>query len=124
MAKPGGSPATLIAQQIDLRDWARKLGATRSASRALRRGDRVTLLGSEADLWVYAYKASGAKEIAIIAINRGAAVNRSLSAAALNLASSGIVGWTAALGTGSLTSNGNDLAITLGAGEAGVFVAK
>lgn len=123
MAKPGGAPATLIAQQVALRDWTRKLGATRSASRALRRGDRVTLLGTEADLWVYAYKA-GAKEIAVIAINRGGAVTRTVPGGALNLASSGITGWTSALGTGSAAASGANLAITLGAGEAAIFVAK
>ncbi|MDB4935950.1 MAG: Periplasmic alpha-amylase [Labilithrix sp.] len=123
MAKPGSSPAALIPQQIELRDWARKLGATRSASRALRRGDRITLLGNEADLWVYAYKA-GAKEIAIVAINRGGAVNRTIAGGALGLASSGITGWTSALGTGSASPSGGDIAITLGAGEAAIFVAK
>ncbi len=124
MAKPGGTPASLIAQQIALRDWTRKLGATRTASRALRRGDRVTLLGTEADLWVYAYKASGAKEIAIVAINRGGAVSRTIGGGSLNLASSGITGWTSALGTGSAQTSGSDLSITLGAGEAAIFVAK
>jgi hypothetical protein len=48
----------------------RKLGVTRSASRALRRGDRKTLL-CEGDLWVYAYQ-SAPKEIALVVINRGA----------------------------------------------------
>ena len=123
MAKPGGAPATLIAPQIDLRDWARKLGETRKGSRALRRGDRLTLLGNEADLWVYAYKA-GPKELAVIAINRGGAVSRTIPAGALNLANSGVTGWTAALGTGAATTSGSDLAITLGAGEAAIFVAK
>jgi neopullulanase len=124
MAKTGRTPATLIAQQIELRDWARKLGETRKASRALRRGERIVLLGTEADLWVYAYKASGAKEIAVVAINRGGAVNRTIPGGALNLAGSGITGWTSALGTGSATTSGSDLAVTLGAGEAAIFVAK
>ena len=115
----------LIAQQIDLRDWARKLGATRAGSRALRRGDRVTLLGNDADFWVYAYKAAGAKEVAIVAINRGAAVsNRTVSGGSLGLATSGIAGWTSALGTGTAVTNGSDLAITLDAGEAAIFTAK
>jgi glycosidase len=125
MVKPGATLVPLIPQQIDLRDWARKLGATRAASRALRRGDRVTLLGNDADFWVYAYKASGAKEIAIVAINRGADQNaRAVSGGSLGLASSGISGWTSALGTGSAATNGNDLTITLGAGQAAIFIAK
>jgi glycosidase len=123
MAKPGASPIALNPQQIDLRDWTRKLGAARSGSRALRRGDRITLLGNEADFWVYAYKAS-AKEIAIIAVNRGGAVTRTISGGALGLSSSGITGWTSALGTGTATPSGGDVALTLGAGEAAIFVAK
>lgn len=123
MAKPGAQVTPLIAQQIDLRNWTRKLGETRTASRALRRGDRITLLGNEGDFWVYAYKAA-AKEIAVVAINRGGAVSRTVPAGALSLGGSGITGWTAALGTGSATTSGSDLAITLGAGEAAIFVAK
>ena len=123
MAKPGSTPPALIAQQIELRDWARKLGAARSGSRALRRGDRITLLGNEADLWVYAYKA-GPKEIAIIAINRGGAVTRTIGASALNLGASGITGWMSATGTGTAATSGSDIALTLGAGEAAIFTSK
>lgn len=123
MAKPGGSPAALNAQQVDLRDWTRKLGEARKGSRALRRGERVTLL-AEGDLWVYAYKA-GPKEIAVVAINRGGAVSgRTVGASALGLAGSGVTGWTAALGTGSASTAGSDLSISVGAGEAAIFVAK
>lgn len=122
MAKPGGSPLVPTAQQLDLRNWVRKLGETRKASRALRRGNRVTLLGNEGDLWVYAYEA-GAKEIAVVAINRGGAVNRTVSLALLPLG--GVTGFTSALGTGSASiTGGGDLQLNLGAGEAGIFVAK
>jgi len=123
MAKPGSTPVALNAQQVDLRDFARKLGAARSVSRALRRGDRYTLLGNEADLWVYAYKA-GPKEIAVVVVNRGGAVTRTIAAGALSLGSSGITGWASAAGNGSATTSGSDLAITLGAGEAAIFLAK
>jgi glycosidase len=122
MAKPGTQPPTLTDQQKDLREWVRKLGAARNASRAIRRGDRVTLLGTEGDLWVYAWSA-GAKEVAVVAINRGGAVtNRTIGANGLNL--SGITGWTSALGTGVLTSTGTDVTLSLGAGEAALFLAK
>lgn len=122
MARPGGNIAALTAAQIDLRDWTRKLGATRIASRALRRGNRVTLLGTDGDFWVYAYQ-SGPKEIAVVAINRGSAVNRTVSTALLTL--TGVTSWSSALGTGSATMNGQgDLAISLGAGEAAIFVAQ
>jgi glycosidase len=123
MAKGGAAPTALIAQQIDLRNWTRKLGETRNASRALRRGERITLLGNEGDFWVYAYK-SAAKEIAVIAINRGGAVSRTVPAGALNLAGSGITGWTSALGTGTAQTSGSDLNVTLGDGEAAIFIAK
>ncbi|MBX3186178.1 MAG: hypothetical protein KF819_04150 [Labilithrix sp.] len=122
MAKAGASPIALTAQQIELRDFTRKLGEARTVSRALRRGDRVTLLGSEGDFWVYAYKA-GTKEVAVVAINRGGAVSRTISGSALGLGGSGITGWTSALGTGSMTGT-TDLSISVGAGEAAIFIAK
>ena len=123
MAKPGTTPVALNGQQVDLRDFARKLGAARLGSRAIRRGDRYTLLGNEADLWVYAYKA-GPKEIAIVAINRGGSVTRTIAAGALSLGSSGVTGWTSAAGNGSASTSGADIAITLGDGEAAIFLAK
>lgn len=121
MAKAGSQPAALNAQQNDLREWVRKLGAARSSSRALRRGDRVTLL-SEGDLWVYGYQ-TGPKEVAIVAINRGGAVNgRSIGAGSLTLG--GVSSFTSALGSGSLTAAGSNVSITLGGGEAAIFLAK
>ena len=63
--------------------------------------------------------------MAVVVINRGGAVNgRTINAGALNLASSGITGWTSALGTGSATGTGNDITINVGGGEAAIFVAK
>lgn len=122
MVAPGGQVAALTPAQIDLRDWVRKLGATRLASKALRRGNRVTLLGSDADFWVYAWQA-GNKEIAVVAINRGGDVTRSVSGGLLRL--TGVTGFTSAMGNGSaaLTAQG-DVSITLGAGQAGIFLAK
>lgn len=119
MKKPGAAVATLSGAQIDLRDWMRALGTTRAGSRALRRGDRKTLLGNEGDLWVYAY-AAGPKEIAVVAVNRGAAVNRMISPGTLSL--TGISGWKSPLGTGSLGISGTNLVLTLGAGEAAIFI--
>jgi glycosidase len=121
MSKPGSSPAALTAQQIDLRDWVRKLAATRVGSRALRRGDRTTLLGTDGDFWIYAYQA-GQKNIAIVAVNRGAAQGRTVGTGSLDL--TGVTGWTATLGTGSVTGGSGNLTVNLGAGEAGIFVAQ
>ena len=124
MAKPGGSPATLSQQQTDLRDWARSLGATRTASRAIRRGDRTSLLGTDADLWIYAYKTGVAKELALVVINRGADATRTVSAASIGLAASGISQWTASTGAGTATNSGDSLTVTIGAGQAAIFLPK
>lgn len=118
MARPGAAPRALTAAQLDLREHVRKLGAARASSRALRRGDRTTLL-SEGDLWVYAYQA-GPKELAVVAINRGDAVERTIDAAALGA----VTTFSSALGVGSATKSGSALTITLGAGEAGLFLAQ
>ena len=91
--------------------------------RALRRGERITLLGTEADLWVYAYKV-GTKEIAVVALNRGGATHRTIPAGALNLAGSGITRWISALGVGTAATSGNDLTLDVGEGEGAIFVAK
>lgn len=107
MAKPGGAPAPLTEQQLDLRAWVQKLGQTRAASRAIRRGTRQSLLAT-ADLWVYAWSEGSSR--LIVAINRGAAVS--------GQAIDGTSGtWKSALGTGALAGG----KLTLGAGEAAIF---
>jgi glycosidase len=116
-----GAAASSSAAQLDLRAWARKLGATRAASRALRRGARVTLLGTEADFWVYAYQAEPG-EVAVIAVNRGAALSRLVGTGSLLL--DGVTSFVSALGTGSATLAGGSLEITLGTGVAAIFLAK
>lgn len=120
MVKPGAPTVALTADQVALRDWVRKLGAARTSSRALRRGDRVTLLGTDGDLWVYAYQA-GPKDVAVVAVNRGGATNRTIATTGLDV--SGVASFTSALGTGSLAKTGGGLSLTLGAGESAIFVA-
>jgi glycosidase len=122
MKKPGANVIALSGDQVALRDYVRKLGATRNASRAIRRGERKTLLGTDGDLWVYAYQ-TGPKEIAVVAVNRGGAVSqRSISGSGLDLA--GVATFASPLGSGSLTKNGEGVVLTLGAGEAAIFVAQ
>lgn len=121
MVQAGRTVNTLTPQQIELRDWARKLGEARRTSRALRRGERITLLGTDPDLWVYAYKA-GPREIAIVAINRGPAIQKKISASALNLLTGNIPVWTAAVGTGVAVTTGNEVSITIGEGAAAIFI--
>lgn len=95
---------------------------TRAASRALRRGNRFTLIGNEGDFWVYAYEA-GPKEIAIVVVNRGSAVAREVPLALLELG--GVSSWSSPLGTGTATMTaGGNLQVSLGAGEAAIFPAK
>jgi len=121
MARPGSQAPTLTTAQLDLREHVRKLGSARTSARALRRGDRKTLLG-EGDLWVYAYQ-TGPKEIAVVVVNRGGAVNaRSIDASQLQLGS--VTKWTSALGNGTAATNGTALAISVGAGEAAIFAAQ
>lgn len=121
MARSDRPRPSLTDQQLDLRAWVRKLGATRTQARALRRGERKPLL-AEADLWVYAYQ-SGPKEIAVVAIDRGAGVSaRAIGAGQLDL--TGVTGWSSALGTGTATSAGGTITISIGPGEAAIFLAK
>jgi glycosidase len=114
------SPQTLTAQQSDLREWVRKLGATRTASRALRRGERLTLL-SEADLWVYAYQA-GPGEVAVVAVNRGGAVNRTIPLGPLRTGS--VTALVSATGNGTMNLSGAGLELQLAGQEAAIFVPR
>lgn len=114
MAKPGAVPALLTADQIDLRSWVQKLGQTRKASKALRRGERQQLW-INGDLWVYGWKAG--EDRAIVVINRGAAVsNLQINYGTIGAAAS----WKNALGTGSL----NGTSLSIGAGEAALFTSN
>lgn len=119
MTRSNTPPLVLTQQQLDLRDWVRRLGAARSESIALRRGSRITLVGNDPDLWVYAY-AAGPARVAIVVVNRGGDVSRVVNASALDL--SGITGFRSATGTGTLAVAGNALQLTIGAGEAALFV--
>lgn len=122
MKKPGANVVALSGEQVALRDFVRKLGATRSASRALRRGTRKTLLGTDGDLWVYAYQ-TAPNELAIVAVNRGGAVtSRAIGSNGLDLSAAS--SFASPLGNGTLTKNGSDVVLTLGAGEAAIFVAQ
>ena len=121
MARPGATPPALTAAQLELREHVRALGKTRTESRALRRGSRRTVL-SDGDLWVYGYEA-GPNELALVVINRGGNVSaRTIGASALPIA--GVSSWTSTLGTGAASSQGTNVTISIGAGQAAIFVAK
>ena len=121
MTKPGERPKRLVPAQAGIRDWVRKLGALRTGSHAIRRGERITLLGGDANLWVYAYQ-TGPQDLAVIAINRGAAVTRTIPAGQLALGA--VSELQSPLGAGSASASNGSLTITLGAGEGAIFVAR
>lgn len=121
MTRPSLSPRALSLRQVDLRDYARKLGAARSASRAIRRGERMTLLGNESNLWVYAYQ-TGPKEVAVIAVNRGPAVDRIVPTGSLSLGE--ITSFRSATDVGAATKVTGGVRVALGPGEATIFVGE
>jgi glycosidase len=118
MHKAGAAVAPLTSDQQALLAFTHKLGAARTASRALRRGTRVTLLGTDADLWVYGYESGG--DVAIVAVNRGSAVTgRNVVTSGLSL--TGVTGFDSALGVGTATKSGANVILDLPAGEAAIF---
>jgi neopullulanase len=121
MTRPGTEPKRLTDLQVDLRRWVRALGAVRAGSRAIRRGDRIPLLGNDGNLWVYAYQ-TGPTEVAVVVVNRGGAVSRMISARSLSLG--GVSTFLSPLGTGALRVDGDRLSLNIGAGEAAIFVAR
>ncbi|HVH45873.1 MAG TPA: alpha-amylase family glycosyl hydrolase [Labilithrix sp.] len=121
MHKPGAAVLPLSSEQVALLEFARKLGTTRTASRALRRGARVTLVGDDADLWVYGYEDGG--DVAIIAVNRGGAVTSRL-VPTNGLSLGGITSLISPLGTGSATLGGSGVTLSVPAGETAIFVGK
>ncbi len=110
-------------EQAALNAYLQALGTARAGSVALRRGRRIPLLAT-ADLYVYAYAHESPHDLAVVAVNRGAAV----SDLAVDGLSSAVIGDTSAFdaraGAGSLTLSGTRLRLTLEAGGAAIFVAR
>jgi glycosidase len=121
MHRPGAQVQPLTDLQLAQLDWSRKLGQARFASRALRRGSRLTLVGDDPNFWVYAY--SDGADVAIVAVNRGDAVtSRVVSTNGLSL--SGKTSFSSALGIGTATIGSGSISVSLPAGEAAIFLAK
>ena len=118
----GGGPTTLNSQQTDLLSFVRALGITRATHKALRRGTRKTLLSSS-DLYVVAWSGSGAKEVALAAVNRGSTAATAKSVGTLPL-TAGVTSLKAVVGSGTATLSGSSVSLTLGAGEAVVFIGQ
>ena len=118
----GGGPTTLNSQQTDLLTFAKALGITRATSKALRRGTRKTLWSSS-DLYVIAWTGSGSKELVLVAVNRGSAGVNNKSVGTLSVLG-GVTSFKAAVGKGTATLSGGAVSLTLGAGEAAVFIGQ
>lgn len=112
---------TLTAEQTALREWVRALGQARRDSNAMRRGQRVTLV-AEPDLYIYAYKGDGPGDLALVAVNKGAAVTgRAVPLSSIDLGC--VTSFDPVVGTGAADIDSN-LTITIGAGESAVFIGR
>lgn len=110
-------------EQEALRAHLMALGTARARSLALRRGRRIPLLAT-ADLYVYAYAHDASGELAVVAVNRGGALN-DLPVDGLTTTSLGsITTFDAAAGSGTLALSGTRLRLTLPAGGAAVFLGR
>jgi len=118
----GGGPTTLNSQQTDLLNFVRSLGITRSTSKALRKGTRTTLWSSS-DLYVYAWYGSGNKELALVVVNRGSAAVSNKAVGSLSV-TGGVTSFKAVAGKGTATLSGKSVTVSIGAGDAALFVGK
>lgn len=123
LASVGMGDTSVTAQQQALRDHLAALGLARRDSVALRRGRRVPLV-VEADLYVYAYVHDDPSQLAVVAVNRGAGVTgRRVDALTASMLGA-VTSFDAAAGTGTATLDGTRLSLTLGAGQAAVFLGR
>jgi len=113
------SETSISALRSDLHSFIASLGKARAALPALRRGMRMTLL-AEPNLWVYGFKGPNAGDVAVVAINRGAAVaGRSVAwTGGFSIPSGTILRAKAGAGTATV---GSELTLTLEPGQAAIF---
>lgn len=114
---------TLNAEQQALRSHLMALGQARRDSEALRRGRRVPLV-VEGDLYVYAYAHDDPGELAVVAVNRGAAITDRRIDTLTGGMLGDVTGFDAAAGSGSATLSGTRLSLTLGAGASVVLLGR
>ena len=112
---------SLTAEQAALREHVRALGGLRRSSAAFRNGRRVPLF-DDADLWVVAFADDDPGELAVVAVNRGAAVDARVISGLTGAMIGDVVSFDAAVGTGSARLDGRDLTLTVPAGRSAVFV--
>ncbi|MCA9670857.1 MAG: hypothetical protein KC503_34910 [Myxococcales bacterium] len=122
LAHLANKASTLSAAQKSLHAWVKALGQARRKSIALRRGRRIPLI-AEADLYVYAYKGPGDGDLAIVVVNRGAAVtDRAVSLTQSDLGC--ITAFDASVGSGTATLADGQIKLSIGAGEATVLIGR
>ena len=117
----GANPPPLTAAQKDLRSFVQGVAQARVQSLALRRGRRIPILAT-ADLYVYAWRGGGPKDLALVVLNRGPAVQ---GRAVGKLVDRGMVQKLGVVvGSAQASLAGDDLAITIGAGESAILVGQ
>ncbi|HJL15924.1 MAG TPA: alpha-amylase family glycosyl hydrolase [Sandaracinaceae bacterium LLY-WYZ-13_1] len=114
---------SLSAAQESLRAHLRELGQARRDSEALRRGRRVPLLVTD-DLYVYAWAHDDPGQLALVAVNRGAAVTDRRVDTLTGSMLGAVTGFDRAAGDGAVTLDGTRLRLTLGAGASAVFLGR
>lgn len=118
---PTPGAATLSDAQKGMRDWLRAIGKARASSSAITRGKRIPVL-AESDLYVVEYRGTGPKDVALVVVNRGAAVSARAVGTLTDHGSA--TAFSAAAGTGQATLAGDALSVTVGAGESAIFLAQ
>lgn len=117
-----GETTTSPAQE-DLRAHLQALGRARRHSRALRRGRRVPLVVTD-DLYVYAYAHDDPGELALVAVNRGEALD-GFSVGSLTRSMIGAVtALDTVAGEGIATLEDARVRLTLGAGASAIFLGR
>ena len=108
------------AAQTDVRAWIRAIAAARAAHPVVALG-RYEPLVAEPDLWVYARVGAAPGSLAVMVVNRGAAVDGRV---ALLPAGLDAAGFERVAGEGNLEVDGTSLTVSIGAGGSAIFVAQ
>ena len=117
-----GATSTTALQE-GLRSHMMELGQARRDSRALRRGRRVPLHVTD-DLYVVAYAHDDLDQLAVVAVNRGAAVSSFPIDTITSSMLGSVTSFEAVAGTGTGALSGTRLSLTLEAGGAVVFLGR
>ncbi len=114
---------TLSSERAAFADDLRELGQARASSAALRRGRRVPLFVSDT-LYVYAYAHDDPGELAVVAVNRGAAVSSQAIDGLTGTMLGSVTSLEAIAGSGTATLSGTRILLTLEAGGTAIFTGR